>query len=180
MLERLGHFFFTTPRCRLYLLMNAGLCSLESVDQAVAWVRAALGRLGGDDGDVVFDQVAPRGPRGVALPVVGHHGWFATVVCTSRDVLTPTAWQRYALVAAELSIWCVEHGLHGDPSVCTLLTPRQRAIASMAARGDSNLEIARALGISINTVKARLKDAFERLDVTSRIELAHVLGGGVS
>ncbi len=55
------------------------------------------------------------------------------------------------------------------------LTPRQSEIAQLAALGHTNAEIAAALGISINTVKARLKEVFERLDVCNRTELANVL-----
>jgi DNA-binding NarL/FixJ family response regulator len=39
-------------------------------------------------------------------------------------------------------------------------------------------EIAEALAISINTVKARLKESFERLGVDNRTELANVLRSG--
>ncbi len=52
------------------------------------------------------------------------------------------------------------------------LGPRQRQIAELAALGQTNDEIARALAISVNTVKARLKEVFERLDVRNRTELA--------
>jgi DNA-binding NarL/FixJ family response regulator len=55
------------------------------------------------------------------------------------------------------------------------LTPRQHRIARLAASGYTNEDIAEALAISVNTVKARLKQAFERLDVTNRIELAGVI-----
>jgi DNA-binding NarL/FixJ family response regulator len=51
------------------------------------------------------------------------------------------------------------------------LACRQHEIATLAASGRTNPEIADALGISINTVKLRLKQAFERLGVESRTEL---------
>jgi len=159
-------------------LLRDELGAAESVSDAVAAVRAALARLGGRDCDVIFKRIAACEERGVALPVVGHHGWFATVVCTTDDALTPLGWQRLALVAASFSIWCVEHGVNGDPWDRTLLTPRQYAIAFLAARGRSNAEIADALAISINTVKARLKQTFARLGVDNRIELGEVLRAG--
>ncbi len=55
------------------------------------------------------------------------------------------------------------------------LGPRQRECAKLAVRGLTNREIGELLGISINTVKARLKEVFHRLDVTNRTELAFVL-----
>jgi DNA-binding NarL/FixJ family response regulator len=57
----------------------------------------------------------------------------------------------------------------------TDLGRRQREIAELAARGYRNKEIATQLGISINTVKARLKEVFEVLWVRNRTELAHAL-----
>jgi len=54
------------------------------------------------------------------------------------------------------------------------LTPRQRVIVDYVARGSSNAEIALVLGISPNTVRNRLADAFERLGVTNRAELVAV------
>jgi len=55
------------------------------------------------------------------------------------------------------------------------LTPRQQQIAELAALGQTNEEIAETLAISVNTVKSRLKEVFERLDVRNRTELANVM-----
>ncbi len=52
------------------------------------------------------------------------------------------------------------------------LTPRQRQIASLVARGLTNHEIGVAFGVSINTVKKHLKQVFAQLDVANRTELA--------
>jgi DNA-binding NarL/FixJ family response regulator len=57
----------------------------------------------------------------------------------------------------------------------TSLGRRQREVAELAALGYRNAEIAAELGISINTVKARLKEVFEAFAVRNRTELAHVL-----
>ena len=55
------------------------------------------------------------------------------------------------------------------------LTRREHEVAEHAARGRSNTEIARLLGIGINTVKKHIGRAFEKLGVTNRTELALVL-----
>ena len=52
------------------------------------------------------------------------------------------------------------------------LTPRQRAVVRRIAIGDSNADAAKALGVSINTIKKHLKLAFDALDVINRTELA--------
>ncbi|HET6434973.1 MAG TPA: response regulator transcription factor [Xanthomonadaceae bacterium] len=53
----------------------------------------------------------------------------------------------------------------------SLLTGRQREIVACAARGLSNKQIARALGISPETVKTHLQRVFERHGVHGRIAL---------
>jgi len=52
------------------------------------------------------------------------------------------------------------------------LTSREQAVARRAARGESNAEIAAALGITERTVKAHLSSAFEKLEVSDRLQLA--------
>ncbi|MCU1278783.1 MAG: hypothetical protein JWM53_2329, partial [bacterium] len=58
--------------------------------------------------------------------------------------------------------------------VLASLTPRQRVIVQHVARGLTNAEIARALRVSINTVRNRLADVFTRLGVSTRAELVAV------
>lgn len=53
-----------------------------------------------------------------------------------------------------------------------LLTEREQSVARRAARGESNAEIAQALGITERTVKAHLSSAFEKLEVSDRLQLA--------
>ena len=57
---------------------------------------------------------------------------------------------------------------HGD---WTGLTGRQREIVAWAARGMSNKQIARQLGISPETVKTHLRHVFEREGVHGRVAL---------
>jgi DNA-binding NarL/FixJ family response regulator len=79
--------------------------------------------------------------------------------------------------AAELATAC------GDVSTPGLsvgkdaerLTPREREVASMAAAGASNKEIAARLVLSVRTVDNHLQNAYSKLGVTSRDELARVL-----
>ena len=52
------------------------------------------------------------------------------------------------------------------------LTRREREVASAAARGLSNAQIARELGISVETVKQHLATVFEKTGVNGRAALA--------
>ena len=56
------------------------------------------------------------------------------------------------------------------------LTRREREVASMAAAGASSREIAAKLVLSVRTVDNHLQNAYSKLGVTSRDELARVLG----
>jgi DNA-binding CsgD family transcriptional regulator len=56
------------------------------------------------------------------------------------------------------------------------LTARQREVAQLAARGLSNREIADALFVSENTVETHLRLAFRKLEISSRGQLAELLG----
>jgi DNA-binding CsgD family transcriptional regulator len=107
----------------------------------------------------------------LSLPVTGPRGWLATLVCFGA----PAALEReLALIANVFSVWCAARGIdvtRGNDS----LTPRQHEIAQLAALGQTYAEIASSLGISVNTVKARLKEVFARLGVSNRIELADAL-----
>jgi DNA-binding NarL/FixJ family response regulator len=69
--------------------------------------------------------------------------------------------------------------LEGRPSAAVEeLTPQQRQIAQLAARGLTNREIAARLFLSPRTVGFHLYNVFPRLQVTSRAQLVHVLGDG--
>ena len=55
------------------------------------------------------------------------------------------------------------------------LTPSERRIASMAADGLSNRDIAQALFVTLRTVEMHLSNAFRKLGVSSRTQLAGAL-----
>ena len=52
------------------------------------------------------------------------------------------------------------------------LTPRERQVAALVARGESYRQIAAELQISGHTVKNHIRHIFDKLDVNSRVELA--------
>jgi DNA-binding NarL/FixJ family response regulator len=51
-----------------------------------------------------------------------------------------------------------------------LLTPREAEVLTLVGQGMSNKAVARALGISVHTVKFHLEALFAKLDATSRAE----------
>ncbi|WP_167133149.1 LuxR C-terminal-related transcriptional regulator [Paramicrobacterium chengjingii] len=55
----------------------------------------------------------------------------------------------------------------------SFLSGRERVVLAELAQGQSNAEIARALTVSVNTVKKQLVSAYAKLGVTSRVEAVH-------
>jgi DNA-binding NarL/FixJ family response regulator len=54
----------------------------------------------------------------------------------------------------------------------SLLTKREREIIAHVADGESNLQVALALGVTENTVKGHLVNVFEKLGLSNRVQLA--------
>ena len=58
------------------------------------------------------------------------------------------------------------------PDPLATLSPREREIAELIARGDSNKQIARELGIAETTVKIHVQHLLRKLDLDSRVQAA--------
>lgn len=103
-------------------------------------------------------------------------GWFGTIVYALLTPATGAVERELSMLATELYVWCTAHSIGRLPDPGGPELPvRQHQIAWLAASGRTNLEIADDLGISVNTVKLRLKQVFERLHVSNRTELANAL-----
>ena len=65
-----------------------------------------------------------------------------------------------------------------DITLGTLLTPRERDVALLAARGLANREIAERLVVSVRTIESHLAQAYRKLGVKDRTELSGLLADG--
>jgi DNA-binding NarL/FixJ family response regulator len=61
-----------------------------------------------------------------------------------------------------------------DSVACEALTGREEAVLRLVAQGHGNKAVASMLNIAIGTVKAHLKSIFQKLDASSRTEVAAV------
>lgn len=153
----------------------AALALVDNFDAALALVRGALEQVGVARAEVRLEARTVVDDRTVPLPVIGSRGVVATIVCSAASTFTTQEVRELMVIASCLSVWCAERGVGTQGLDDVRLTPRQLATARLAARGATNAEIAAHLDVSINTVKMRLKQVFERLDVTNRTELANAL-----
>jgi len=59
-----------------------------------------------------------------------------------------------------------------------VLTEQERRVATLAAYGHSNLEMAAELHVSVHTVKSQMSSILRKLDLRSRWELEGLLRPG--
>jgi len=125
----------------------------------------------------VIASVRPNDEEGVQAIITGALGYChayapaATLTHVLRAVATGSVWMGASLVnrllrqvdtlAPSPAHWCHD-----------ALTERERAVALHVSRGESNSQIAAAMGISERTVKAHLTAIFEKLGVQDRLQLA--------
>ena len=72
------------------------------------------------------------------------------------------------LMARWRALYEPTHARIAKPAIAELLSVRERNIVDLIARGQSNKEIARGLGIAPETVKSHVKRIFVKLDVDKR------------
>ncbi len=73
-------------------------------------------------------------------------------------------------------------GVRSTPSMrsptAVTLTAREHEVASLAARGLSNPQVAARLGLSVRTVENHLQHAFHKLGISDRVDLTPVMAVG--
>jgi DNA-binding CsgD family transcriptional regulator len=141
-----------------------------------AWRRDPLHLAMLARGSVV--QVSQAGAEHTLLiPIVEPRGVLGSIRCVSHAPLSCDVERELLTVAAMAAVQLAYLGITSlaSDNTSVRLTPRQRDVAELATLGLTNGEIAGELGISLNTVKNRLKEAFDRLAVRSRVELVGAL-----
>jgi len=122
-------------------------------------------------------SVHTGGASTLLIPLLQVDGVLGSIRFVASSCLPREVERELTLVAAIVSVRFAYLGVTAlaCSSIPTRLTPRQRDVAELAASGLTNVEVGEYLGISLNTVKNRLKEVFERLAVRSRVELVVAL-----
>jgi DNA-binding CsgD family transcriptional regulator len=127
-----------------------------------------------------FEQLGLRGDAAHTLLALGrglrrHRKWGGARDALERaaavfDALDSPGWAEEA--RSELARVGARR-----PTPSGELTPAERRVVELAADGSSNKEIAHALFITVRTVEAHLSNAYAKLGVRSRTQLARRLSG---
>jgi len=106
----------------------------------------------------------------------------------SGNIFTPhldLQWQARAFAPDPSGEWRAERFRRGrlvtrEHAVARGMTPRQTDVLQLLMQGDSNKEIARTLGVSVETVKEHVSAVLRVLNVSSRKEAVSAMNGSAS
>ena len=145
-------------------------------------------KLPGGGGAAVIEKVRPEAPevrfmaltvstsrRDVALMMDAGVDGYVTKNTTSRDLpeLVEETARGLRPVSPEVAGYLLDIDEDIDTgSAISKLTPREREVVSLIARGYSYRDAARRLAISVKTIETHLTNIFAKLSVASRYELA--------
>lgn len=163
-------------------LAEAGVIWLHAVHEgadvaaAVRSLRAAAPQV-----PVVVLSNMPDDEQGLAALAAGASGY-----CSALTL--PAVLRQVAGVVEHGGLWVgpslIRRLMQGlatteaanEPTLDSL-SQRERQVAEAVARGSTNKEIARLMGVTERTIKAHLSAVFEKLGVRDRMQLALVVNG---
>jgi DNA-binding NarL/FixJ family response regulator len=167
-------------------LANASVVWLHVTEDPIAvsaWFKAV--RSAAPNVPIVVLSNVPEDDQGLAALAAGASGY-----CSALTL--PTVLHQVANVVAQGGLWVgpqlmrrLMSGLATrrnatapvSASALDILSQRERQVAEAVARGSTNKEIARVMGITERTVKAHLTAAFEKLGVRDRMQLSLLVNG---
>lgn len=152
---------YPIPAIYLHLAAVMNLVSLRRTDEARRHILAAW-------------ELAR--PDGLIEAFGEHHGLLGGMLEAAIKPAWPDDFRRIIDITYRFSAgWRRVHNPLSGDSVADNLTTTEFAVCMLAARGWSNSEIAEHMGFSVNRVKECLSNAFRKLGVTSRKDLAQFM-----
>lgn len=151
-------------------------------DAAMAsdWVRAV--HAAAPSAPVVVLSNVPEDDQGFAVLAAGAAGYCSALTLpavlrqVASVVLNGGIWVGPQLMRRLMQGLAARNTQPPEPAL-DRLSQRERQVAEAAARGATNKEIARVMGITERTVKAHLSAAYEKLGVRDRMQLALIVNG---
>lgn len=111
-------------------------------------------------------------PDGIIMPFVELRGLLSGILekCLKRDF--PEDYKNITELANVYhKNWVAVHNALTGETVSDILTVAEFNVAMLASRGFSNDEVGEFLGISVNSVRAHLRNIFNKLEIESRKDL---------
>jgi DNA-binding NarL/FixJ family response regulator len=96
---------------------------------------------------------------------------FGASACLGRDTQARDVLNAIHLASRGLQL-TPRASLGGKPTGSALLTRREAEVLPLLAQGDTNRQIALALGVGVETVRTHARNIYRKLGVSSRTELA--------
>ena len=111
---------------------------------------------------------------GILLPFAEFRGMLSGLLEKCLRFEEPAAYKQISKLSNRYhKQWVFLHNLLTGEKISDRLTAIEFNVASLASRGLSNQEIADFLGITLNSVRAHLRNIFNKLAISSRKELHH-------
>ena len=152
---------YPIPAIYLHLAAVMSLMALRRTDEARQHVLAAW--------DIAR-------PDGLIQPFGEHHGLLGGMLEAAIKPAWPDDFKRMIDITYRFSAgWRRVHNPSTADDVADNLTTTEFAVCMLAARDWSNAEIAEHMGFSVNRVKECLSNAFRKLGVTRRKDLARFM-----
>lgn len=147
----------------LFMPGGDGFEVLRTLDRAGSRVAAVV--LTGSESQLDYAQVVKLGARGLVLKADGPEKLFSAIRAVAQGELA---------FSEQMANQVLHTMAETTPPAASLrrLSPREREIASLVARGLRNRDMAQELSISENTVKRHLQSIFTKTGTHDRLELA--------
>ena len=111
-------------------------------------------------------------PDGLVMPFAEHRGMLSGMLEKCMRYEESSQYKRILELSNRYhSSWVTVHNELTGEKISDSLTAIEFNVASLASKGCSNNEIADLLGITVNSVRAHLRNIFNKLGIDSRKEL---------
>jgi two-component system response regulator DevR len=116
--------------------------------------------------ETLVDEAIRAGAHGYLLKEIDGRGLLQAVfdVAEGKSILDPAVTARV--------IQLVKGGSNASRDALAVLSPQERKVLALIAEGQTNKEVASALGLAEKTVKNYLSNIFEKLHVSRRSQAA--------